>query len=122
MIKVKYDEYVNDYCIHDKERSFYSWTEFEDWFFGLCKGKYADKISLPNPDKTHIWEDGPSAMEVNCCWEEGKTYRVHLISTDMGIVFSDGRLTDRQRHWNDEMKEKLRKMIQRKTSPVFNFA
>ena len=93
MIRVYYDEYTNDFWKKERERSFYSLAEFQDWFFGLCKGRYEDKISIPKPDSS-IWKDGPSAIECNCMWNDNCTYRVHLIKRDSSIIFSDGRQTN----------------------------
>ena len=123
MMTIYYDEYVSDLNIKARERSgFYSWKEIEDWVFGLCaSGKYSDKISVPIPDRTDIWKDGPSAIEVNCCWTEGKTYRIHKVTNSDGIVFSDGRYTSGQRHWNDEAKNACRSIRQRAINPTFNF-
>lgn len=121
MIQVFYDEYTNDFWKPQKERAFHTLADFKDWFFDLCKGKYEDKISVPNPDRTDIWKDGPSAMEVNCVWEDNKTYRVHMLERDGAIIFSDGRHTNGQKHWNEETKQMCRDMIQRRKTPTFNF-
>lgn len=122
MIRVFYDEYTNDFWKPQQEKALCTLAEFKDWFFGLCKGKYEDKISIPMPDRTDIWKDGPSAIECNCMWEESKTYRVHMIMRDGAIIFSDGRHTNGQKHWNEETKQMCRDMIQRRKAPTFNFA
>lgn len=123
MIKVKYEEYRADYDRRDKEISFYSLDEFENWFFGLCKGTYENDASVPDPDNAHgIWKDGPSCLKMNCRWIEGKTYWVHQISSSAGIIYSDGHHTNHQRHWNEEVKDMCRRMIRRKKNPTFNFA
>lgn len=121
MITVKYEEYTNDLIRRNMEKSFPSLRSFEDWFFDLCDGKYEDKISIPNPDRTDIWGDGPGRMEVNDMWTRDKCYWVHMISREGKIIFSDGKHTNYQKHWNDEMKEFCRGMLQRKNSPAFNF-
>ncbi len=120
MITIKYEEYHNDYYRSNKSKSFYNLSEFKNWFFGCCKGKYEDRISIPNPD-SNIWSDGPSCLEVNCVWEEGFTYWVHEISKDGGIIYSDGNYTNRQKHWNEETKQMCRDMLERKKKPIFNF-
>ena len=123
MITVKYEEYTNDFIRQNKTKTFYSLSEFENWFFGLCdSGKFDDKIFVPIPERTDIWGDGPSRMEVNCVRTQNKCYWVHQIERNGAIIFSDGKFTDRQRHWNDETKELCRAMNQRKKKPVFNFA
>ncbi len=121
-IRIKYEEYRNDYNRKDCERSFYTLSEFEDWFFGLCKGTYKKDASIPDPDNKHgIWADGPSCMEMNCRWTEDKVYWIHQINTDNGIIYSDGHHTNRMKHWNDDAKEMCRRMLQRKKNPQFNF-
>lgn len=122
MITVKYEEYTNDFFRQNRVRNFSSLSEFENWFFGLCdSGKYEDRISVPNPDRTDIWRDGPSRMEVNCMWTQSKCYWVHQIERNGTIIFSDGKHTDRQKHWNEETKELCRAMLERKAHPRFNF-
>ena len=120
MVKVYYEEYHNDYFRPEKTQCFYGLSDFEDWFFEKARGKYADKISAPNPDN-RIWSDGPSCLECNCMWEEDKTYWVRMIVVDGGIIYSDGKLTNNQKHWNETAKEMCRRIIKRKKNPTFNF-
>lgn len=120
MYWVYFEEYTNDYCRKERGKSFYSLKDFQDWFFAKCKGKYEDKISIPNPD-SWIWKDGPSAMDVNCMREENKHYWVHMIKNDETIIFSDGHNTNRIKHWNEDTKQLCRKMLERKQKPQFNF-
>ena len=121
MVTVKYEEYTNDFWRKEKKKEFGSIQEFIDWFFGLCDGKYKERISIPNPDRKDIWGDGPSCMEVNCMWTRNRSYWIHEIIEGGRIVFSDGTYTDRQKHWNEEIKQHCRDMMQRKNKPVFNF-
>jgi len=104
MITVRYEEYTNDFIRRHLDKCFTSLRCFEDWFFELCDGKYEDKISIPNPDRTDIWGNGPSRMEVNDMWTRDKCYLVHMISRDGVIIFSDGKHTNQQ-----------------KNAPTFNF-
>ena len=120
MVQVYYDEYTNDYCKRDKDRRFYDLSDFKDWFFGLCKGDYERYISIPNPD-SNVWKEGPSCMEVNCMWTDDKIYRIHMIKKDGAIIYSDGRHTNRIKHWNEIVKNMCRDMLARKKNPQFNF-
>ena len=120
MIKVSYEEYINDYNRTYKTQAFYNLSEFVDWFFGKCKGKYNKDISVPDPD-SDIWRDGPSCMEVRAMWTEGRTYWIHMIQRDGGIIYTDGIMTNHQTHWNDETKELCRQMRKRRDKPMFNF-
>ena len=54
MVTVKYEEYTNDFWRKEKEMTFGGMQQFIDWFFGLCDGRYKDKISIPNPDRKDI--------------------------------------------------------------------
>lgn len=119
MIKIFYEEYTNDYTKRFKDRTFYNLKEFENWFFSLCKDDYKH-LSIPEPGK-HWTKDGPGSMECNCIWTENKIYKVHIIEKDGGIIFSDGRLTNGQRHWNEEAQQLCRDMLERKKNPKFNF-
>lgn len=121
MIHVKYEEYTNDYCRRYMDKRFYSLGEFEDWFFSMCDGKYEDKIFIPNPDRKDIWGDGPSRMEVNCMWTKNKCFWVHQIEDGVKIVFSDGKHTNGQRHWNEELQNLCRHMLERQKKPRFSF-
>ena len=121
MITVSYEEYTNDIFRRPFTKTFGSLRSFEDWFFGLCDRDYDRYISLPNPDRTDIWKDGPSRMEVNCMWTQSKCYWVHMISREGKIIFSDGKHTSGQKHWNEETKQLCRDMLERKVHPRFNF-
>ena len=117
MIKIKYEEYSNDYDRPKKEAKFGDLTEFENWFFDLCEGNWDEKISVPNPDNS-IWRDGPSCLEVRV---RGVSYWIHLIMRDGAIIYSDGTHTSEIKYWNDLTKNMCRRMIERKKNPRFNF-
>lgn len=121
MVFVEYEEYTNDFCRNYMGKRFYSLSEFEDWFFALCDGKYEDKISIPDPDRKDIWGNGPSRMEVNCRRTQNKCFWVHQIENCGKIVFSDGKHTSGQKHWNEEIQNLCRHMLERKNTPRFNF-
>ena len=120
MIKVAYELYKNDYNRRIAEKTFASLNAFEDWFFGLCKGKYNDDISVPNPDNG-IWSEGPSCMEVRCYSTDGVCYWIRMIQIGNGIMYTDGKLTNGMKHWNEDAKEMCRRMLKRKKAPAFNF-
>ena len=117
MIKVTYQEYTNDFCKQTKEKLFYNLGEFADWFFKLCDRDYEKYISIPLPTQ----KVAPYRMEVNCMWTKNKCFWVHMIEREGTIIFSDGKFTSGQKHWNDEMKELCTQMEQRRKKPVFNF-
>ena len=121
MVTVYYEEYTNDYLRRDKQKTFMSLSGFEDWFFGLCKRSYKDYISIPDPDTTIFRPDEmPYSLDVNAMWTDNCHYWVHMIRNN-GIVFSDGRYTDGQKHWNDTTKDMCRRMLARRNNPQFDF-
>lgn len=122
MIIVKYEEYVNDYNRRHKTENFFSLGSFVDWVFNTCRGKYDEDISCPDPDtKIFSANEMPYSIDINNMWSEGKHYWIHQISNEVGIIFSDGTYTSRQKHWNDTTKQMCRDIIARKQKPVFNF-
>ena len=121
MVTVYYEEYTNDYIMRDKQKTFMSLNGFEDWFFGLCKRSYKDYISIPDPDTTIFRPDEmPYSLDVNAMWTDNCHYWVHMIRNN-GIVFSDGRHTNGQKHWNDTTKDMCRRMLARRNNPQFDF-
>lgn len=122
MVTVYYEEYTNDYNRRNKTKDFGSLAQFEDWFFGLCKRSYTEYIGIPDPD-TAIFRPSemPYALSVNAMWDDNCTYWIHMILRNNGIIFSDGKYTDRQKHWNDTTKDMCRQMLARRNNPTFNF-
>jgi len=121
MITVYYEEYVNDYNRRKKTRDFLTLGGFEDWFFGLCKGDYKRDISVPNPEsKIFKPAELPYSLDVNAMRTDGCHYWIHMIR-NKGIVFSDGKYTNRQKHWNDDTKDMCRRMLERRSNPKFDF-
>lgn len=121
---VRYEEYTNDYIRSNKTIMFDSISQFKDWIFNLCDGNYKKNIFIPIPERTDIWRDGPSRIEVNCMWTQNKCYWVHQIESgtwERKIYFSDGKFTDGTRHWNEDMKQLCRDLIERRDHPKFNF-
>lgn len=121
MVTIYYEEYTNDYCRRDKEKSFVSLDEFERWFFGLCKRNYKDYIEIPDPDTTIFRPDEmPYSLDVNAMRNDNCHYWIHMIRSN-GIIFSDGQYTCRQKHWNDTTKNMCRRMLARCNNPTFDF-
>ena len=44
-----------------------------------------------------------------------------MMENDKGIIFSDGKRTCKQCHWNDEVKKWLTNLEQRRKQPKFKF-
>ena len=122
MIRIKYELYTNDYWRNPQTKTFYSLSEFCDWIFECCDGNYKEKIFIPNPDRTDIWYDGPSRIEINRMWTQNNQVWIHQIESDAGIIFSDGKHTDGIKHWNETAKQMCRDLLVRRNKPSFNFA
>lgn len=118
MLYVRYEEYTNDFTRRYCDKSFASFDAFADWLFGLCDGLYEERISIPDPTRCRT---GPYRIEVNCYRAQNKCYWVHQIERDGKIIFSDGKFTSGQKHWNEEVQKLCANMIRRRNQPVFNF-
>ena len=112
MLKVKFEEYHNDYNFHYFTERFNSLKELQTWVMSKmhvsCPKEWIRFSS--NPIFFRMQPDGP-----------GWSYKIHLIEDDDGIIFSDGEHTAGQRHiarcvveWFDEFRCEL-------DCPVFNF-
>lgn len=119
MILVKCEEYYNDYYRKSMEKRFGDLKELEDWIFGQMKQDYSDKktgwlaISFPVYDEPSTLEFKPE--------RGGPHYWIHQISNENGIIFTDGRLTARQKHWSKEFREWALQCKERQYAPKFSF-
>jgi hypothetical protein len=112
MITVKYERYWNDYLRRFETKSFYSLSELENWMFDSIKRSYKNALRFPTSEPCRI-EVAPSPTS-ELIW-------IHLIETDGGIIFSDGEMTDKHKHWSEEVKKWLMHCEERKNKPKFNF-
>ena len=120
MIKVDYEIYHNDYRRSDKVITFGSLDELKDWLFGQMKRPYNDSYAMyfPNPNRA---DAEPSSIEIHPDFGE-PTILIHQIENENGIIFSDGRHTSGQKHWNNQIKEWLVLCNNFKKAPQFKFA
>lgn len=122
MITVDYELYTNDYCRKVQKETFRDLNEFADWVFENCDGEYKEKISIPDPDgKIFRPDELPYAIEVNRMWTRNNHLWIHQIKDSGVIIFSDGKHTNRTKHWNETVKSLCRTMLARRNNPVFNF-
>lgn len=125
MLKVKYERYWNDFIRKNEEMSFLSLEGLEEWIFGQMKQDYSKNqfaMSFPTPEKAErIGESGPWEIEFKpeSC---GESFWIHLIQSEQGIIFSDGRFTAGQKHWSAEVQNWLRHCEERRKAPKFDFA
>lgn len=121
MITVKYERYWNDYLRRFETKSFYSLSELENWMFDSIKRSYKNALRFPTPEAvSYVKSDGPWRIEVAPS-PTSELIWIHLIETDGGIIFSDGEMTDKQKHWSKEVKKWLIHCEERKNKPKFNF-
>lgn len=125
MIRIYYEEYYNDYHRNDHEKSFYSIEELEEWIFGQMRQDYTDKkrwaMSFPTPKRVKsINESGPWSIEFKPGYES-PTFWIHMIKNDQGIIFSDGNMTAKKKHWSKEIQDWLEHCENRRRNPQFNF-
>jgi len=123
MITVYYEEYHNDYIRYNHVKRFESLKELEDWIFNQMQADYSASwaMSVPTPEAAKRINGGyPWEISFRPVFR-GPDYWIHMIENDEGIIFSDGRRTSNQRHWNDEVKKWLVNFEHRRKQPKFNF-
>lgn len=125
MLRVKYERYWNDFIRKNEEMSFLSLEGLEEWLFGQMKQNYTKNqfvMSFPTPEKAaRIGESGPWEIEFKPEYG-GESFWIHLIQSEQGIIFSDGRFTAGQKHWSAEVQNWLRHCEERRKAPKFDFA
>lgn len=112
MYTIKYEEYRNDYDRRSYERSFNSLTAVEDWLFDQMQQSY-ERMWFPSRE--------PSRIEVSPVYG-GPHIWIYMISSPRGIEFTDGRFTNGQKHWSQEVQTWLKHCNERKNKPKFVFA
>lgn len=124
MLSVKYERYWCDYHRRNESASFADLTELENWMFEQMQQNYtADPgvMSFPTPEKTaRIGESGPWTIELRPVWGEEHVW-IHLITSNGGIIFSDGKFTAGRKHWSKAVQDWLARCEERKKQPKFNF-
>jgi hypothetical protein len=112
MYTVKYEEYTNDYMRKNCSKNFSSLKAIEDWIFDSMQQSY-----------NCMWfpKERPSRIEFTPL-RYGPNVWVYLISSERGIEFTDGRFTNGQTHWSNEVRDWLKHCNERKTAPKFTFA
>lgn len=112
MLKVKIEEYHNDYNFRHFTQNFNSLKELQAWIMSqMHVTEPKDWISF-STDVIYlrIQPDGP-----------GWSRKIHLIEDEDGIIFSDGQFTAGQRHAARCVVEWLKEFRCELDCPVFNF-
>lgn len=128
MIKVKYEMYWNDLNKKHEVKSFYSLKDVENWMFDMMKRDYVNDdwaMRFPTQESVkRVQRLGGSGLwgiefrpEIG-----GVTYWIHQMETNDGIIFTDGKYTSRQKHWNKEVREWIDHCEERRIKPKFIFA
>lgn len=124
MLKVKYEQYVNDHNRQMQEKEFSTLTELEDWIFGQMQQDYTQKrcMFFPTPEiMVRIGMTGPSTIEFSPM-VGGPRFKIRDIRNEFGwIIFSDGAFTAGQKYWNKNVQEWLSHCEERRKAPQFNF-
>lgn len=119
MITVYYEVYYNDFIRKNKENRFAGLKELEEWMFGQMQQNYEKAMAFPTPKKCErIHATGPWEIEFTPTYS-GPIFWIHQIKNSNGIMFSDGKITDGQRHWSKEVQEWLVHCEERKSAPKF---
>lgn len=118
MIKVRYEEYHNDYFRRNHEETFSSLTELEDWIFGQMQQDYTKSCGMYFPTGKHSKEASRISFTPVC---GGCSIWIHQIEDYRGIIFSDGTFTSGQKHWSKDIREWLVHCDERQHAPKFTF-
>lgn len=121
MIRVFYEKYWNDFIRKSEEKSFEDLKEVEEWIFGQMQQPYKNAMSFPTPAKCErIHANGPWEIEFTPSFN-GPNFWIHQIENSNGIIFSDGKRTNGQRHWSKAVQEWLVCCDERKLTPKLTF-
>lgn len=124
MYKVKFEKYYNDYRNSQEVETYGSLEAIADWLFGMVKGDYKkSSLFFTNPDREHVW-NGKLSLDSSCIksYDGHYSYHVEQIEKDGVIIYSCGTFTNGICHWDEEVKEWLRRCRRRIENPVFNFS
>lgn len=121
MLKVKYERYWNDSHRRSEVKSFADLDELADWMFDQMQQNYIKAMSFPTPEKVaRIGRTEPWSIELRPVWGEENIW-IHQIEGYEGIIFSDGKFTDGQKHWSKDVQKWLVRCEERQHRPKFNF-
>lgn len=124
MIKIKYEVYLNDFVRKNKEQSFSGLGELADWIFDQMEQDYQKDnfvMYFPTPKRVEKFRtDGPSRIEFMPKRGEA-TIWIHQISSEKGIIFSDGTFTSGQKFWSKSVQQWCEACNERQHKPKFNF-
>lgn len=127
MIRVYFEEYHNDYFRKNHVQAFYGLRDLENWIFDQMRQNYSDKdngrhvMSFPTPEAAkRIVSEAPWSIEFKPDYD-GPTYWIHKIEHNGGILFSDGSMTAKRKHWSKEVQEWCSHCHKRQYNPQFNF-
>lgn len=123
MIRVKYERYYNDFTREIKEKTFVGLSALADWLFDMKQGSYDRGMCFIDPDSSIPYHNGKLYLDGSCISSSDGSWRiwVHMIQNKDGIIYSDGKFTRDQCHWNEEVKQWLRDCRERQKAPKFNF-
>lgn len=118
MIRIRYEEYYNDYRRTHHRKTFENLDEVADWIFMQMKTNYSDK------QKGWLYMSFP-ILTASCITfkpEHGKAaYWIHEISDERGILLTDGIYTAGKKHISKEVVEWSEKCKKRQYDPQFIF-
>ena len=110
---VRGEEYICDYNRKNFTKTFYSLEAIEEWLFEMMQWSYKDHMWFP--------KERPSRIEINPAPRSPEVW-IYLITSERGVEFSSGKMTDGQAHWSKRVQEWLKHCDERKNKPNFTFA
>ena len=119
MLTAKYEKYWCAFKRQIETRSFLDLEHLENWIFEQISDY--SQLHFPTPEAAaRIRENGPWAIEFRSAKGE-ETVWIHQISSERGIIFTDGTFTNRQKHWSQNVQDWLRRCEKRRKNPCFDF-
>lgn len=125
MIKVYYEEYLNDFWRKQHVREFANLDSLAEWIFGQMRTDYVKDryvMGIPTPEiAKRIHSDAPWRIEF-MPERGGPTFWIRQMKENGRIIFTDGTMTAGQKHWSQAVKEWCIDLEERRKAPTFDFA
>lgn len=120
-IIVRCELYRNDFDRKEFDKKFFLLESLREWLFQICNWDYATGMFFTSPDKPAPMIDH-SSISVRHSMYGGAVW-VHMIQDSVtgGILYSDGKYTNKQKYISAEVRDWLRESRGRQQSQKWNF-
>lgn len=120
-IIVRCELYRNDFDRKEFDKKFFLLESLREWLFQICNRDYVTGMYFTSPDKPASMIDYSSISVRHSIY--GGSVWVHMIqnSATGGILYSDGKYTNKQKHISAEVRDWLRESRERQQSQKMFF-